>query len=341
MPIPHHDESKSAELLSRVSWLLRFSIGIGIVAFLVSRHDFSDLRRTLGTTSWPILLGAVVFYWLGQLLCAWKWKLLLAAQNANVSFANCCRLYAVGMFWNLWMPTNIGGDAVRALRCGALCGSRTVAASSILVERITGLTALIVIGSLAFVIQIIAFPIAFPIAWPNATRLLTATLVFFVLVLALFGITRKSTRRNPTRNATRDASRFSQKVAALREASLFYLAPQQRSTLFTALLLSMIFQASQIVLNVVLARALGLTIPPLVFWWLVPALSLASLLPLGIGGLGVREVAAVQFLGVFNVSAPTIIAWSLLWQATVWLASLVGAVWTPQSSTRSVTKKQR
>jgi uncharacterized membrane protein YbhN (UPF0104 family) len=63
------------------------------------------------------------------------------------------------------------------------------------------------------------------------------------------------------------------------------------------MLLSLVFQASQIVLNIFLARAVGLNVPPLVMWWLVPVLARASLVPLGIGGLGVREVAALKLLG--------------------------------------------
>ncbi len=94
--------------------------------------------------------------------------------------------------------------------------------------------------------------------------------------------------------------------AGLHLAVDFYLRPETRGALALALGLSLIFQASQVVLNIVLARAVGLALPGAVFWWLVPALALASLLPIGLGGLGVRCRAAVALLansGLLNTSA--------------------------------------
>jgi hypothetical protein len=97
------------------------------------------------------------------------------------------------------------------------------------------------------------------------------------------------------------------------------------------MLLSLLFQASQIGLNIVLARSLGLEVPAIAFWWLVPVLALASLVPVGVGGLGVREAAAVTLLhgaGITTANtASTIVLWSLLWQATVWLSSAPGVWW--------------
>jgi hypothetical protein len=58
------------------------------------------------------------------------------------------------------------------------------------------------------------------------------------------------------------------------------------------LLISLAFQASQIGLGIGLGRAVGLDLPTATFVWLVPLLALASLVPVGIGGLGVRVAAS-------------------------------------------------
>ncbi len=85
-------------------------------------------------------------------------------------------------------------------------------------------------------------------------------------------------------------------------------------------------QVIQIAINIGLARAVGLTLPASTLAWLAPMLALSSVLPLGIGGLGVREAAAVLLLQGSDSSQSTIIAWSLLWQATVWISSLPGGL---------------
>ena len=325
-------DSKSASRSGWMRWFFRLLLGLGLVAFLASRHDNAALLRAFRLTSWPFLAGAVAFYWAGQLLSAWKWNLLLRAQNADVSYVDCCRLYAVGMFWNLWMPTNIGGDVVRAVRCGALCGSRAVALSSILVERLTGFVALAFLGSVALALQISLAPS------PPVSVAHRVTPLFVFAFAVSIGLTwfLKSARHEKTNSPLR------KKVSTLRESLAFYLRPSQRPVLGVALLLSLLFQVGQIALNIFLAQKLGLHISPLVFFWTVPALAFASLVPFGIGGLGVREAAAVQILGAFGASAPTILAWSLLWQAIVWISSLPGAIWAApsrgeqRSSTRSL-----
>ncbi|HVF10871.1 MAG TPA: lysylphosphatidylglycerol synthase transmembrane domain-containing protein, partial [Abditibacteriaceae bacterium] len=95
-----------------VRWLARLALGLVIVGVLAAGRGGTKTWHVLQAVPWPVLLGAVLFYWLGQVLSALKWQYLLRARGADLSLAACCRFYLVGMFWNLWMPTNIGGDAV-------------------------------------------------------------------------------------------------------------------------------------------------------------------------------------------------------------------------------------
>src|SRR5688500_8088281 len=127
-------------------WLVRLALGLVIIGILAGWRGGDKTWDVLRAVPWPVLVGSVLFYWLGQVLSALKWQYLLRASGAFLSLIECCRLYAVGMFWNLWMPTNIGGDAVRAYLAGPRCGGVATAASSILVERLTGFLALLAIG---------------------------------------------------------------------------------------------------------------------------------------------------------------------------------------------------
>jgi uncharacterized membrane protein YbhN (UPF0104 family) len=115
------------------------------------------------------------------------------------------------------------------------------------------------------------------------------------------------------------------KWASLHRELDFYAARERWGTLALALAISFILQSAQVAINIYLARAAGLQTPVTTFLWLVPLLSLMSMVPIGIGGLGVREAAAVAVLGSHEPDG-AVIAWSLLFQATVWLASLPGGL---------------
>jgi len=299
-------------------WLARLVVGLVIVAVLVLWRGGDKTWRVLQAVPWPVWIGAVLFYWLGQVLSAWKWQYLLRARGARLSLIECCRLYLVGMFWNLWMPTNIGGDAARAYLAGPRCGGAASAAASILVERLTGFLALLAIGSIGLLISVLQGA-----GGAQGIRVIVAAMA----VLALFAGGALAARAAAYRLTARSPhNKWLGKWASLHRALDFYAQRERRAVLLTALALSLLFQSSQIALNIALARAVNLDLPGSTFWWLVPLLALASLVPLGIGGLGVREAAAVGLLHNTGVAAGSVVAWSLLWQATVWLASLPGIV---------------
>lgn len=286
-------------------WALRVVIGIAIVALLLSRRDAAaQVAQTLRSVPIWVIVGAVGFYWAGQIMSAWKWQLLLRARGADVSLVTCCRIYAAGMFGNLWLPTNVGGDALRATLLSARVPElgRADALASIAVERLTGFVALLWIAAVALLLRG-----ANAQGWQTLAIASAILVGLCVLWWAL--------------------SRFTHpKIARLKTALAIYMRPRNRGVLWQALALSLFFQVSQVLLNLALARASGLDLPALVFWWLGPLLSLSGLIPAGIGGLGVREAAAVALLGGWPVSVGQIVGWSLLWQATVWLASLPGVL---------------
>jgi len=311
-----------------LGWIARLALGIVIVGGLVAWRGDAKTLSILQAVPWPVLLGSVLFYWLGQILSALKWQYLLRARGAALSLMECCRLYLIGMFWNLWMPTNIGGDAVRAYLAGPRSGGTATAASSILVERLTGFLALLAIGIAGLLIG--ALQGARNAQAAHLVLAAMAVLLLFVLgVMAMRALVYRLAERSPD-------NKWLRKVAALHRALDFYAQRERRPVLVMALVLSLLFQSSQVVLNIALARVVGLDLPALTFWWLVPLLALASLVPLGIGGLGVREAAAVGLLHHTGAGAGTIVAWSLLWQATVWLSSLPGIFLTRGASRNKV-----
>ena len=290
-------------------WALRVAIGVAIVALLLSRRDTAtQVAQTLRSVPIWVILGAVIFYWAGQILSAWKWQILLRARGAQVSLATCCRIYLAGMFGNLWLPTNVGGDALRATLLAARAPQlgRADALASIAVERLTGFAALLIIAASALLMRG---------ANAQGWKTLALSIAFFaVLGFISWAIFRL---KNP-------------KIARLRAALTFYTRPQYRGVLGRAMALSFAFQVSQVLLNIGLAWASGLGLPAHIFWWLGPLLSLSGLIPAGIGGLGVREAAAVALLQSWPINVGQIVGWSLLWQATVWLASLPGILFLRQ-----------
>lgn len=319
---------------SRKIWFLRFGLGIIIIGLLLWWQG-ETILRTFASVPWWTILAAVVSYWFLQLICAWKWQLLLNAAlrestsaTAPLSLISCAQFYLTGMFWNLWMPSSIGGDAARAYLAGKKCGRLSLAASAVFMDRLTGLVALLAIGIVAALVERFNGISSADTALEQSAQFFWITGILLIVLVAVLVIGRHfSSRLAASENAL--ISRIASKFDSLHRSLDFYRQSATRGVLLIALVLSLLFQVGLTGLNIGLAFAVHLPLPLLTYWWLVPALALASLLPVGIGGLGVREAAAVALVGTFVVAEggqiANIIAWSLLWQATLWLSGLPGA----------------
>ena len=308
-------------------WLVRLALGGLVLAWLVKKHGAS-LGEALHAVTPLVLLGSAGVYLLGQIISAWKWRSLLSALGAQVTLWTCCRFYWLGMFWNLWMPTSIGGDALRIYlinRHAPQLGTGR-ATASVIIERLTGLVALLLIGAVALPLDT-GSEVASGVA--QARRIFLVAGVIFALLGAL-GLLALRAGRAP--------APLRPLLGKVQHALAAFQGAQGRRALVTALALSFVFQGSQVALNYGLARAVGLSLSLLTVGWVTPALALASLLPIGIGGLGVREAAALALLGGSTASTGVppgaIVAWSLLWQVTVWLSSAPGALWALSGKTK-------
>ena len=104
-----------------------------------------------------------------------KWWLLLRAAEQPVAYLWTVRTYLVGQFFSNFLPTSIGGDAVRVFRLNRLVGRLALAIASVFVERITGFLALTIIGWVALGLNFDRFGDNWQLRWAMIWGLLAAS----------------------------------------------------------------------------------------------------------------------------------------------------------------------
>jgi len=275
-------------------FVLRLCVGILLVACLLYKHGVQaqEILNRMLELPVPVLLGALLMNLLGQALSAYRWGQLSALAGRPVEFRRLLELYFSGMFFNMCLPTSIGGDVVRVVGMSRKTGSKSAALASVFMDRNVGLSALLVVGTVAALlwptVSIQATyppgspqPIIVPL-WPLFLLLccgyVLANIVLFSdqfcnLVTALISRVRLGI--------------VGQKIARLHSAVQEYRMPWTRYLWTFAL--SVVYQASEIALIWLLARGLHIDVSPLVFCALVPFQAVACLLPITFNGIGVRE----------------------------------------------------
>jgi len=118
--------------------LLYFTLAAVDIGTVISRLSHIDAR-------WAM---AELFFLTIQLAAmAWRWRLLVARCGAELPYARLLRLSMIGLFFNKTLPSSAGGDAVRIWLFGKQSTWR-VAAYSVLLDRVVGVVALVVLAVL-------------------------------------------------------------------------------------------------------------------------------------------------------------------------------------------------
>ena len=126
--------------------LLKLAVSAGLLWFLYSKQDMGKLREAASGADWRWLAVAYGLMILNTVVSSAKWKILLAADSIRMPFHSLWASYLIGSFFNLFLPSTIGGDAYRIADVGRRTGKTARAAASILSDRITGFFALSVYG---------------------------------------------------------------------------------------------------------------------------------------------------------------------------------------------------
>src|SRR5690349_18362009 len=93
----------------RLVLLAKIVVSVVLLAVLVARSDAPRLWGYVRSASLAWLAASLVLYLAMVLASAWRWGLLLAAQDVHVSGWRLTQSFLVATFFNNFLPSNIGG----------------------------------------------------------------------------------------------------------------------------------------------------------------------------------------------------------------------------------------
>ena len=116
-------------------------VALLLLAWLLAQQDWAALLRALRRLSPQVLVAALGLYWLGLLVNAWRWHTLLRGVGIPVPFWKAVRLTFAGSFASNFLPSTIGGDALRVTGILDVTDART-ALASVVVDRLVNVAAM-------------------------------------------------------------------------------------------------------------------------------------------------------------------------------------------------------
>jgi glycosyltransferase 2 family protein len=259
----------------------------------------------------PLMLGAAVcLAILGILLSTWLWRIFIPSQN-QIPFRQLMAHYLISMLSNNFLPSGLGGDAVRVITLRSNTGDTETALNSVLISRLVSFWAIAVVAFLAAVIQMVYrgfFQVISLLVISGATLVGIACITIFLLGAPL-GLL----RRHLPQKWVKWHSRLRHNFIDIKH-------------LLIALVIALSIQICAILINLQTSKALDLSITAWHLWLTLPLITLISMLPISIGGFGVRESSYVVLLGFLGVPATDAIILSLSVYALLAVVTAVGAV---------------
>jgi uncharacterized membrane protein YbhN (UPF0104 family) len=142
------EQSESSAARRYTLLAVKLSVSIILLVVLFSRIDVAQLWATARLASPPWLLAALAVFGTSTFVAVWRWNLLLKAQHLEIAFPSLLGTYLVSTYFNNFLPSNIGGDVIRIGDTGRHANSKTLATTVVLMDRILGLIALVFVAAL-------------------------------------------------------------------------------------------------------------------------------------------------------------------------------------------------
>jgi glycosyltransferase 2 family protein len=292
----------------------RVIVTLGLLTLVGLHLDWGDIEQRVRHGNPAGLLIAVGLIGIALIVGAYRWRALLIAAGVSLETRELARVYAVSTFSGTFLPTAVGGDVTRTLLVngrGPLLGS---IATTVLVDRFGGMIGLVGLAWVGVALQPASIPrgaLVF-LVWVSG-GLILGTLMIIMTTMRSSKIARKLVPARLER-------------LALNSRSLLRTYARTPRLLVLLVVSSIVFQALVAAQVVFLARAIGVHLPYATAAVTVTLVTVVTLIPISIGGFGVREGTYVVLLGAASVSASDATLISLMTVATLFIASLPGAL---------------
>ncbi len=297
--------------------ILKFAISFILLSWFLWQTNRHDLWAALKLISPLTLLPAVALFFLSHLLSTYKWSILLP----NSPFLLLLKYVFISQYYSLILPGQIAGETMKIYYLGKGQKNAEQIAVSVFFDRMTGIIGLLLVALGGIYLSRQEVPAGLTIVIPLLVVALCGVL-FSVRFDSFFGLLTKGLNRS--QSSFRRLTKVVEQITRALEAWRFYL--RQGGLLAYSLLLALIFHFLCILICVILAGGLGIILPFPDWCWVLGMVSLLVVLPVAIGGIGVREGAFVGLLGFLGVPAAAALALSFTLFFLILCGAAVGGI---------------
>ena len=300
-------------------FIIKFIFSFSIIAFILAKKTpISDIGESIKGANLLWIGLSFSLHSLGLLISAYRWQILIHAQDDHVPLGFLAKSYLVGNFFNLFLPTRFGGDVVRILDGSRYSKSVLKSTAIVFVERVSGIIILLIF---ALGVSLFRLDIAqqMPFIWVSlgvGFMGLAAILCFFLPISKTF------IDKIPQKGVLEKIKR---KIFEFREIVFVY--KEKKGAFLKALFWAFLLQINVILHYYFVGKALYIDIPLLDYFIFIPIVLIILTIPITINGLGLREALYMTIFAYYGIPNSSAVSFSFIADiAFTFIIGIIGGI---------------
>jgi len=297
-------------------------IGIAALVLVIIKSDAQALLEALRNTRLGLLPLAVIASFVVTLLMAYRWRAILDARGMNLKTHRLFLFYLIGIFFTSFVPGGgVSGDVARLIYVDREVRDKALVLSTLVYERLIGVLTLLLIG-LGATLMTRAYGQTDRVIYVSEGILAGA----FVIIAALMSSYISSRLARAIRTIGQRLRMVRVAEAATRTLESISVLRRDAGLLLRTSIISILIRIVWTLGCYVVSRAMGLPIDLLTLFAFISLVDLVRLMPISIGGLGVREWTVIALFATLGITREQSLTFSILAFAPIYLEAVVGGL---------------
>ncbi len=296
------------------------AIGLLTIVLLVFFIDPKEIAHDLAMADMRFVLAGFGVCLLGLAARSLKWQFILRRMGIRISFWRLFEVYTISYWFSTFLPGSLGGDIYKIYDIARATDKKIRPVLAVIIERLTGVLALLALTVIALLLYRSDLPIPnwlLPLTIGGtvlATAGLLAMLLYFVplwnAVNNIIPITRKWMKP--------------EKIAHFADVSLELR--RNRRMFIEAILFGMVVQVLVLLAYYLMARSISDQISIHFFFTLYPMVEIASMVPISINGMGVREGLTVFSMNYYHITPAVSMSMGIMFRLVAIVLAIIGGI---------------
>ncbi|UCG35412.1 MAG: flippase-like domain-containing protein [Candidatus Omnitrophota bacterium] len=299
----------------KVSFFLRCAVSLGLLYALTKFVPYDELLKTFADSHKIYIFYAFLAFIFAHIVIVLRWRFLLFSLGIKVSFLEAGIAFLCGLFFNLFFPSFVAGDAFRAFSIFSQYKQGSKVASSVLMDRFSGAVGLVMLVAVFYFFGRHLIPTIQVLTPLGLFFLFVGLWALFIFSKSFFLFFAKVLKKHPA---------LHEKAITLHDQLYFF--KEKPSVFFRSLFYSVSVHIFVSLGFFLASRGFGVQISFIYFLILVPIIMAIAMIPITIVGAGSREAAAVYFFSLIGIAPKISFGMSLLNLAFFVFAGILGGI---------------